>query len=48
MHNKPYIIYIYNMMHGLKCMHAGGIGRVNKDGVDYYHRLINYLLANRT
>jgi len=26
---------------------AGGIGRINKDGVDYYHRLINYMLANR-
>nr|CAB3465779.1 unnamed protein product [Digitaria exilis] len=23
-----------------------GIGRINKDGVDYYHRLIDYLLAN--
>ncbi|XP_066377972.1 beta-glucosidase 38-like [Miscanthus floridulus] len=23
-----------------------GIGRINKDGVDYYHRLIHYMLAN--
>jgi len=30
-----------------KKKNAGGIGRINKDGVDYYHRLINYLLANR-
>ncbi|KAM0848224.1 hypothetical protein ACQ4PT_054541 [Festuca glaucescens] len=24
-----------------------GIGRINKDGVDYYHRLIDYMLANK-
>ncbi|XP_051222544.1 beta-glucosidase 38 [Lolium perenne] len=24
-----------------------GIGRYNKDGVDYYHRLIDYMLANK-
>jgi beta-glucosidase len=29
-------------------LNAGGIGRINKDGVDYYHRLIDYMLANRT
>jgi beta-glucosidase len=28
-------------------MHAGGIGRINKDGVDYYHRLIDYMIGNR-
>lgn len=25
---------------------VGGIGRYNKDGVDYYHRLIDYMLAH--
>ncbi|GJN12856.1 hypothetical protein PR202_ga31171 [Eleusine coracana subsp. coracana] len=24
-----------------------GVGKINKDGVDYYHRLIDYMLANK-
>lgn len=27
---------------------VGGLGKINKDGVDYYHRLIDYMLANST